>query len=163
MTATDVTWCCDRVRASSTLKADGVNDYMVANLIDGDVKTCWSEGSSGFGLHETVRFTFSEPVVLTAMKIVPGYLKDLDGWDRWVTNGRLRRITMRLSDGSREVFSFHDRRSWQRCRLSEVRARWVEFSVDAVYEPEPGARHYAQDTAVSEVKFLGWLRSEEGL
>ena len=141
--------------ASSTLAASGGNSYGASNLLDGDLTTCWAEGSPGYGLGEWIRFSFSQPLVLTKMKLMPGYMKRLDGWDRWWANGRLRRIELTFSDGHSREVEFPDREGWQVLRLDKVRASWIEVTISSAYPARPGP-HAASDLCVSEAAFAGW-------
>lgn len=144
--------------ASSHLASSGGNTYAAANLLDGDRATCWAEGSPGYGLGEQVRFEFSTPVALTEMRVMPGYMKRLGGWDRWWANGRLERIELTFSDGSSQTFRFADREGWQAIRLDKVQTNWVEMTVVSAYPARPGP-HAARDLCVSEAEFSGWSLS----
>ncbi|NPV02994.1 MAG: hypothetical protein HPY53_16595 [Brevinematales bacterium] len=62
--------------SSSTLKAQGANSYTVKNLIDGDLRTCWSEGVKGYGVGEWVEFEFHEDTTIDVIAIANGYLKN---------------------------------------------------------------------------------------
>ena len=142
--------------ASSTLAPYDGNTYAASNLLDGDLTTCWAEGSPGYGLGEWVMFSFSQPVVLTQMKVVPGYMKRHDGWDRWWANGRLRSVLLTFSDGSSQDAAIADREGWQVLHFDKVQTSWVKMTILSAYPARPGP-HAATDLCVSEVEFVGSL------
>ena len=150
---------CAGARASSNLPYDDGNAYVANNLVDGDKTTAWAENVDGDGVGESIQFRFSEPMVLKAMKLISGYDKDVDGWDRWVTNGRLRTFGLSFPDGVTKSFDLGDRRSWQVLPLGEKKTRTVRMTITGVYHAEPSI-HHAHDTSVSEVRFTGWAASE---
>lgn len=160
-TESDVTGYVSNARASSCLPPDDGIAYNAWNLIDGNMRTCWAEGVKGsFGVGETVRFKFSPRMTLTRMQVMPGYKKYADGWDRWYSNARLKKITISYADGTQETFPLSDRKAWQNCFFSsEKTGSSLEFTIDAVYYPDRGP-HYAEDTSVSEIRFFGWPASE---
>jgi hypothetical protein len=107
-----------------------------------------------------VTFSFDETMVLTRMRVMPGYAKQADGWDRWWSNGRLRRVELSFSDGSTQRLDFADRKDWQEFDLGEKRTDLVEMTIVQVYQAEPGS-HSAEDTSVSEAEFTGWSETDE--
>jgi hypothetical protein len=141
--------------ASSTHAPEDGNTYAAANLLDGDLMTCWAEGSPGYGLGEWIKFSFSQPVVLTQIMVVPGYMKRADGWDRWWANGRLQRVKLTFSDGHAQEVQFADREGWQVLAFDKVRTNWIKVTILSAYPARPGP-HAARDLCVSEVKFTGW-------
>jgi len=162
-TAADITGYCS-AEASTRLADDQGLTYGAANLLDGKKVTCWAEGvKNSYGEGEWVKFTFSEPVVLTAMKVIPGYDKRAGGWDRWGSNGRLRRVRLTFADGSSKDHTFADRKGLQTIPLSEKRTEWVKMTIVSVYHAHHTTPddHYAKDTSASEVRFTGWLQSDE--
>jgi hypothetical protein len=156
--ARDLTGACS-LTASSNLPAAG-NSYDPWNLVDGSMTTCWAEDAAGYGIGEVVTFSFDETMVLTRLRVIPGYAKQADGWDRWWSNGRLRRVKLSFSDGSTEWLDFADRKGWQEFDLGERRTDSVEMTIVQVYPAEPGP-HSAEDTSVSEVELTGWSETDE--
>jgi hypothetical protein len=86
--------------------------YHPDHTLDGVLATSWQEGAPGDGLGQSLTFRFSEPVVLTTMRVVPGYQK-VSGWDRWGANGRLATVTLTFSDGSTDSWDFLDQKGRQ--------------------------------------------------
>jgi hypothetical protein len=141
--------------ASSTLETQGSVDYSVANLVDGDPATCWAEGVEGYGLGEHVQFDFPSPVTVTQISIIPGYDKNVDGWDRWFSNGRVRTFDLSFSDGATESYSVSDSRDLKTITLSTPHTvTWVRFTITGVFSAEEGPKQ-AEDTSVSELLLLG--------
>jgi hypothetical protein len=157
--ARDLTGACS-VTASSNLPGEAGNSYGPWNLVDGSKTTCWAEDAAGYGIGEVVTFSFDETMVLTRMRVMPGYAKQADGWDRWWSNGRLRRVKLSFSDGSTQRLDFADRKGWQEFDLGEKRTDLVEMTIVQVYQAEPGS-HSAEDTSVSEAEFTGWSETDE--
>ncbi len=162
--AEDVTYYAT-ARASSTLDPAGGNYYYPDYLLDNDIGTCWAEGAAGYGEGQWIRFNFDETMVLTKMKVMPGYGKGWDSEDnvdRWYSNGRLESVQLDFSDGSWDQFTFENRKGWQTIKLDRPHARWLKMTILSAYPYTSGwGDHAADDTSVSEVKFFGWLESDE--
>lgn len=73
------------VKASSTLKQDGVSPEMV---FDRDLKTGWAEGAEGTGVDESITLEFAKPVDLAMIGVLHGNFK---GKRYWLDNNRLHR------------------------------------------------------------------------
>ncbi|GEM_PF-6383722 len=165
--AKDVTYLAT-ARASSSLDPEGGNDYYPANLLDGLTGTCWAEGvKHGYGEGEWIRFDFDETMVLTRMRVMPGYGKGVDnhGVDRWLSNGRLASVELRFSDGSTDQFTFADVRriGWQTIDLDHRHAKWLQVIIQSVYPHTSGwGDHAAHDTSVSEVQLYGYPAAAGG-
>ncbi len=143
------------INVSSTLAAQGSTSYSKANLIDTDPTTCWAEGVAGYGIGEFIEFTFADPVTIQQLRIVPGYDKTTDGWDRWISNGRVRSFDLSFSDGTVESYSVADSREPQVIALSiSHTVTSVRVTITAVYEAAEGPNK-AEDTSVSELHFWG--------
>lgn len=143
------------IHASSVLPDQGATTYEPANLVDNKVDTCWAEGVPGYGVGEYVEFTWAGPVNVSQVRIVPGYDKNTDGWDRWTSNGRVRTFDLVFSDGTTESFTVTDTKPPQVLDLGATHSvTWVRFVITGVYEASPGP-HKAEDTSVSELHFWG--------
>ena len=144
--------------ASSHLPAQLGNTYVASNMLDGRLDTCWAEDVAGYGEGTVMTFTFTRPVVLTAIKVVPGYDKHVQGrYDRWSNNGRLREVRLDFSNGTHQVHHFR-RRGWQTIALDQVETSAVDMTIVRTY-PAIRGPHASQDTSVSEVGFTGWPSS----
>jgi hypothetical protein len=151
--------------ASSELSPQGSSTYYAGNVLDGDNPTAWEEGRDArgdAGIGEWIEIDLGEPTVLTAISVIPGYLKKSGGVDRYWSNSRVRRATFTFSDGSTKVYQFKDEKRWQTVNLSApITATWVRMTIDSVYAPHKSSAA-AWDTSVSEIKFKGWTVAEAG-
>jgi len=140
--------------ATSVLEENWI-DYGPGNLVDGNPTTCWAEGVVGYGRGETFYFDFAEVLTVTRLEVLPGYDKDLDGWDRWWSNGRLQSVRVEFSDGSVEDVTFSDERKWHTVDISPREVDWLSVEIMTTYPARAGA-HYAEDTSVSEFHVYGY-------
>lgn len=82
------------VSASSVLKQSGYN-YDPGNLMDFDRSTCWSEGTAGNGVGESITFTSTkESQLVRGIAILPGYSKNSD---LFIKNGAPRTLLLEYS------------------------------------------------------------------
>ena len=123
--------------------------YHAYNVLDGDPTTCWSEAVDGPGIGEWIRVDFSQPRTLSQVRIINGYDKRAGRLDRWRQNARIKRATVRFSDGSTRSWSLADRREWQTLSLSPpVRTSFVTLVIEDAYRGDEW-----QDASVSEMAF----------
>ena len=150
--------------ASSTLASSRAADYGPHYLLDSDPMTCWAEGVRGYGEGSWVRFDFAEPVYLSRIGVVIGYDKYIEGWDRWVTNSRMREATFELSSGTSVRKSFPDSREMQYVEFDQpARVMSVTMRIDAVYPGQAAYGHRASsDTSLSTVELKGWTAASVG-
>jgi len=150
--------------ASSTLASSRAAGYDPRYLLDSDPMTCWAEGVRGHGEGSWVRFDFSEPVYISRIGVVIGYDKHVDGWDRWVTNSRMREATFELSSGTSMRRSYLDSREMQFVDFDEpIRVTSVTMNIDAVYPGQAAYGHKAAaDTSLSTVDIKGWTAASVG-
>jgi hypothetical protein len=150
----DVSLSTSSIAASSVLPDQGSVDYAPANLVDGWSDTCWAENAAGYGVGEYVEFTWPSPVTISQVRIVAGYDKTASGWDRWVSNGRVRTFDLVFSDGSTESLTVTDTKPPQTLTLGALHTvTWVQFVITGYYEA--AGPHKAEDTSVSELHFWG--------
>lgn len=139
--------------ASSYLRNSA--DYRVENLVDGRTDTCWAEGVKGFGVGEWFDFDFGSQVTVSQLQVVAGYDKIKNGWDRWYTNGRAKRIRVSFSDGTSTDFDLTDSRPVQTIRITPPRQTTsVRVTLVGCYPAQAGP-HYAEDTSLSESHVYG--------
>jgi hypothetical protein len=149
-----------QTKASSHLKPQGPNRYDVRHLDDGLVNTAWIEGVKGYGIGETVTFTFTpenfkkahlEKVNFDGFFVINGYCKDKKTWKE---NSRVKRIQIKHNDKPRYETMLHDSMNVQNIDFPET--IWlhpgdtIKVTILAVY---PGDKY--QDTAISELMPLG--------
>ena len=131
-------------RASSTLPSQGRVDYEVANLVDGDLGTAWSEGSRGTGNDVTIRFRFDREFDLTGLRLVNGYAESQILYD---AHTRPRSLRIETDRGVRTV-RLRDTRDSQFPGFPVGRTRSVRITVKGVY-PAP-----VKNTMLTEFEFL---------
>ena len=135
----------DLVTVSSELNPFGELTYRAHNLIDGDPRTCWSEGNRNAGVGEWVQVRFPEPRVVRRVKMVNGYAKG----ERWRQNNRVKRATIRLSDGTSFDWQVRDTDEWQEYVFPvALTTQFVEITIEDVYR---GSRRDWNDASISEL------------
>jgi hypothetical protein len=133
------------VTVSSELDPFGSKTYRAYNLTDGDPRTCWSEGAVGSGKGEWAQIRFPEPRSVRRIKLINGYSRA----NRWKQNNRVKRLSVRLSDGSSYSWKIRDTRTWQSLTLpAAVTTRYVMLTIEDVYR---GDRKDWNDTSISEI------------
>ncbi|MHB1343675.1 MAG: discoidin domain-containing protein [Thermoleophilia bacterium] len=130
--------------ASSTLPAEGENDYRDRNIADGRLSTAWSEGAEGAGVGEWVQLDLNGPTTLAAIEIANGYQKDER---RFRGNPRVERLRVEYSDGSSRTVRLHDDMGFQIITASPTPTEWVRFVIESTY---PGDTW--EDASLSEVR-----------
>ncbi len=156
-------YCCIhrwQVSASSALKPQHDLTYRAENAGDLTYKTAWIEGVEGYGVGESITFTFppTNPRI-TTVKIANGYTKTEKAWKEnsrvtqlhLYVNGKLYAKLMLQDTRDEQVFyvgeiGYADRRD----DLSARRNIQLRFEIVDYY---PGDKY--QDTAISEITFDG--------
>ncbi|MHB8780669.1 MAG: zinc ribbon domain-containing protein [Candidatus Geothermincolia bacterium] len=144
--------------ASSVLAPDAVGvDYLPDNLVDGDLESCWAEGSSGYGIGDWVKFTLPEEYEVTRISVVPGLLKMSGSKDRWLQNGRLKKVRFVFDGNLSYEHSFQDVKQSQDFTLpTAATTRTVTMIILEVYPGQSGPGWTAaSDTSVSEMHVFG--------
>lgn len=151
-----------KLSSSSTLKAQGANNYSIKNLFDHDLSTCWSEGVKGKGEDEWVEFEFKDNVGINEIWIGAGYLKSTD---TYIKNSTPLRIQILL------FFDFSDEPDIYYADLKVIDdfyndmyngVQLLTIFDETVYPDRmlmiiktvhPGTKY--QDTCISELYFFG--------
>jgi hypothetical protein len=133
--------------SSSVRKQQAGNFYFPNFAFDNNPATAWCEGAAGAGVGEWLQFNFDREVTLKQIKMQPGYFKNSETWQK---NNRVSEITVQLSDGSTEQFSFADEMKTQPLDIAGKRTRWVRITLDDFYKGSSDA----EDTLISEVSFV---------
>lgn len=137
------------VSASSTYTGDR-GDHSARNLIDGNVKTNWTEGAKWNGLGQSVTFELRGPYHLEGMKIWAGNHVDEK---RYNDNARPKEITLSFSDGSSLEFELKDAMVCQTLYFDiPVITDSIKLTIESVY---PGGKY--EDTVISEVELMANL------
>lgn len=135
------------VEASSTYNGDRAI-HIASKLIDGNPKTNWTEGVSGYGEGESVDFHFRKKQTVVGFTIWAGNHYD-DSY--YVKNARPKTITLTFSDGSAKEYTLQDKRKEQTFYFDQtVETESVLLTITSVYDD--GAVY--EDTVISEISFL---------
>lgn len=123
--------------------------YVAANLIDGDLTTCWR--TNGAAIDVSIPFNLGGLSQVTAVGLVPGYAKvdPVTGKDRFTQNRRVLQVTWSADDGNAVSQDLTDSPVMQ-----AIPVAWITTGVVMTIRQvtSPGDRDY---TAVSEVAFTG--------
>ncbi len=99
------------VTASSKLASQNfggeIYDYSPEKTIDKNLKTCWSEGSSEYGIGEYITFKFRDTRLIEKIDLWNGLCSNEE---LFYKNSRLRSITIVLSDG--QAFDYECADGW---------------------------------------------------
>ncbi len=156
-------YCCfnrGQVSASSALKPQHGLTYRAENAGDLTYKTAWIEGAKGYGVGESVIFTFppTNPRI-TTVKIANGYTKTEKAWKE---NSRVKQLDLYVNEKLYAQLMLQDTRDEQvfsvgeigyadrKADLSTRRNIQLRFEIVDYY---PGDKY--QDTAISEITFDG--------
>lgn len=86
----DCGYSFQNMKASSTLKSQGANNYGVQNLSNLDVLSAWSEGVTGYGIGETITGTVDGAVSgIYGIRIINGYSKSKSAY---YNNSRVKEL-----------------------------------------------------------------------
>ncbi len=163
-------WYCGAgnyaVTTSSELSSNGNIDYKTKNLADFSYQTAWVEGKKGYGIGETINFSFSpvHPRVTTIL-FANGYIKSKKAWK---DNSRVHKLKMSVNNEPYAIIELQDIYAEQIITLEkplgndrklgedvyqkyENAPNWdIKFEILSVYE---GDKY--DDTAITEIYFDG--------
>lgn len=148
--------CADaaRVSASSTLKPEGKATYEAEHLMDGKLKTAWSEGSEDVGVGTTITFKVGPPD--TSRASFEGGFQVFNGYGAsaavWKKNARVKKLKVSLNGKAFATVDLEDSLALQTVLQSESLPRplkegdALQFELVEVY---PGTKY--KDTVLSEL------------
>ncbi len=131
--------------ASSSLPATSTNNFRAQNLSDDDLMTVWSEGASGAGLGEWVRFDFARSVQLARLEIANGNQKSKT---LFTADPRVRTLRIEYSNGAVQIVELRDTDEFQYVNTLQKSTDWIRLTVVSVY-----SSYTTPDTSLSEVRF----------
>lgn len=149
----------DTVSASSEL-TDSTNTYKVEALFDGNKDTCWAEGVGGNGEGEYVEIWFTNPLYLTEIGFLNGYMKNESVFG---ANGKIRRVELRFSDGSTCEWNLgkEEYQSVTELLYSDMVSFespvWTDYLRITILEAEAGTKY--EDTCLTEIVMWGYQDS----
>jgi hypothetical protein len=142
---------------ASTTAADAVDaagntvSFAPQNVADADPATAWRTPGAGKG--ESLTFTFSQPVHLVSIGVIPGYAKvdRTSGENRFTENRRVQEARFEFDNGIVNDFSFLD--------LADVQSNLVSVETTTVKVTilDSTGKTKRDFTAISEIEFHGWV------
>jgi hypothetical protein len=145
-----------KVWASSTLPSSKNTNYEVANLMDYDLRTVWSEGATGSGVGEFIAFQFPahnqyrNETVLTSITIINGFVKSNELWKK---NSRVKTFRLFINDKPFAFLDVEDSHASQTFDLGSISSPdgfTLKFEITEVY---PGDVY--EDVVISYFDFYG--------
>jgi hypothetical protein len=138
--------------ADSSEDANGkVVTFVADNVVDQDLATAWRTPGTGAGASLT--FTFTQPVHLKSVGMVPGYAKvdAASGVDRFTENRRVEQARFDFGNGIVNEWAFLDSRDVQ---SNAVDVEVSSVTITVLASTKKADRDF---TAISEVEFYGWV------
>ena len=159
-------WYCgggiDTLTASSALPSMKDISYTADNAHDFSYKTAWVEGVPGYGIGQSLIYSFPpENPRITTIIVVNGYVKSKKTWDE---NSRVKTLRMYINDKPFAILNLEDSRQEQQFTFDPIgigdRDDWstlknsppwtMKFEIVDVYKGEK-----YDDTAITEIYFDG--------
>jgi len=149
------------VRASSSLKSSGGNDYGAKCAHDDDLKTAWVEGSPGDGIGEYLEYILTPHPdegrtdrAVMGLTVFNGYRKSPALWKE---NGRIHRLRLDVNGKPYGVITLADTYRYQTVDIGRIALPphgkiVLRFTILSVY---PGTKYH--DTALTELEFSNGL------
>lgn len=133
--------------STSTLAAQGENNYVSENLIDNDISTCWAEGVEGSGIGEKIVINSNKVFELNTITINNGYCKNQNLFEG---NNRLKELKVTFDNGESIFLNFNDGYSNYKnvFEISPVKTSSVTVEIIDVYK---GSKW--DDTCISDIIF----------
>lgn len=141
------------VSASSSLKPEGKITYEAAHLVDGKLKSAWSEGAEDVGVGTTFAFKVGPPD--TSRASFEGGFHVFNGYGAsaavWKKNARVKKLKVSLNGKEVATVELEDTMALQTVLLTDAFPRQLkegdvlQFELVEVY---PGSKY--KDTVLSE-------------
>ena len=136
--------------SSSQLNDENVNgtihSYSAQKTLDGDLSTCWCEGSSGDGIGDYIVFEFDNDYYINEITLWNGLCTNEE---LYYKNSRIKTMTIEFSDGSSTEYKcgsdWTDRVNEIRLQ-SPVKTSYIKIIINSVHS---GNKY--TDTCISEV------------
>lgn len=144
------------IEATSEL-TDSTKTYRAGDALDGNWETCWCEGVDGTGAGQRLVIEFTQPVVLTEVAFLNGYLKNETVYNN---NGKIKRAELETDEERFEV-AFVD---WQYQEIANdlysdrftfdepVETQYLSVMI---LDAQEGAKY--EDTCLTELALWGYV------
>lgn len=134
--------------ASSELQSQNGNTYVLRNLYDDTVDTCWSEGVNGDGIGESFELIANTNMIPRLISIYNGYSKSNE---TFYNNNRVKTLELTINDEIKVILELEDVMGEQMFILEELVETDENFSFTfKILEIYNGEKH--DDTCISEIK-----------
>ncbi len=131
----------------SSADQEGSYIHSATLAIDGNTKTCWSEGAPGLGLEEFIDIRFDGTYTVRGMNIWIGHQKSLD---LFYQNARPSMIKVIGSDGSNEIYQLKDSFGGQQISFDyPISVSSIKLVILGAWS---GSKY--KDTCIAEVNFF---------
>ncbi|WP_339813975.1 hypothetical protein [uncultured Imperialibacter sp.] len=128
-----------KVRASTSLSAQGTNTYGSENINDFSYQTAWVEGVPGYGIGEYIDYEFPpENPRINTIIIVNGYVKSASAY---TTNSRVKQLKMYVNGAPYALLNLEDVAAEQ------------SFVVDLIGYPDRASLEMLKKRAGSKIRF----------
>jgi hypothetical protein len=91
------------IKVSSFYKNE--SSYSPQNTVDQNEKTAWVEGKEGYGIGESICYSFNEPVNIEELRIINGYAKSEE---LYLANSRVKKLKITVKTDSQEMIDSID-------------------------------------------------------
>ncbi len=144
------------IEATSEL-TDSTKSYQAGDALDGNRETCWCEGADGTGAGQRLVIEFTQPVHLTEVAFLNGYLKNETVYNN---NGKIKSAELETEEGRFEV-AFTD---WQYQEIANdlYSDRFpfeepveTQFLSVMILDAQEGAKY--EDTCLTELAMWGYV------
>lgn len=135
-----------------------VTTFVPENVVDGKLDTAWRV--DGTGEDEFLSFNFGHDVVLSRVRIVPGYAKVDPCSDDlyWChINYIPKRIKLEFSNGAPILLDLKEKCEWQSFTFASTSTKWVQLSILDTYAPSD-PQEQRESTPISEIELWGVSR-----
>lgn len=125
---------------------DGTFYYNASNVTDGNLSTCWAEGTSDAGINESILMSSDKKQHVSEITITNGYYKDEE---LFYKNNRVKNCKFEFSDGTSHEVTLLGEYSEQSNLIAfdpPVDTEYIKITILSVY---PGNKY--NDTCISEI------------
>lgn len=145
------------VKTTTKSETSGDSNFEAANILDGNMKTCWLSGSDGS--NEDIELTIDLEEVEGINNAAVSYIYFFQGWRKdyhtWKDYARIKKVTMTVNDLPYGEIKFEDTYKQQeidldKFKIDRSRRCRIRFRIVDTYK---GAK--SNQVAVSDIQLIG--------